>query len=137
MVSRSDGPFALSGAVSLAGAPLPACPHRAETLFYGRTACVFRTGASRELHVLREGPGLLALFGRTFSPFAVHPGAPDLEAKLARLEAGEACGDHRAVAELGFGTAAARGRVAARGRATARIGVRVVEGDAHRYRAAR
>ncbi|HEX5138928.1 MAG TPA: asparagine synthase-related protein [Planctomycetota bacterium] len=87
MVSRSDGPFVLSGAVSLDGAPLPPCPHRAETLFYGRTACVFRTGASRDLHLLRDGPGLLALAGRTFSPFAIHPGAPDLEARLLRLEA--------------------------------------------------
>jgi asparagine synthetase B (glutamine-hydrolysing) len=87
MVSRSDGPFVLSGAVSLDGAPLPPCPHRAETLFYGRTACVFLAGASRELHLLRDGPGLLALAGRTFSPFAIHPGAPNLEVKLRRLEA--------------------------------------------------
>ncbi len=87
MVSRSDGPFTLSGAVSLDGAPLPPCPHRAETLFYGRSACVFRAGASRDLHLLRDGPGLLALAGRTFSPFAIHPGAPDLDGKLRRLEA--------------------------------------------------
>ncbi len=86
MVGRSDGPFALFGAVSLDGAPLPPCPHGAETLLYDRAACLFRAGPPRELHVLREGPVLLAIAGRTFSPFAIHPGAAGIEASLRRLE---------------------------------------------------
>jgi len=79
MVGRSDGPLVLLGAVSLDGAPLPPCPHGAETLLYGRTACLLRVGPSRELHVLREGPLLLALAGRVFSP-------EDVETSLRRLE---------------------------------------------------
>lgn len=87
MVGRSDGAFVLFGAVSLDGAPLPPCPHGAETLLYDRAACLFRAGSTRELHVLREGPMLLALAGRTFAPFAIHPGAAEIEANLRRLEA--------------------------------------------------
>ena len=86
MVGRSDGPFVLFGAVSLDGAPLPPCPHGAETLLYERAACLFRAGPSRELHLLREGPVLLAIAGRTFSPFEIRPGAPGIEGSLRRLE---------------------------------------------------
>lgn len=87
MVGRSDGPLILFGAVSLDGAPLPPCPHGAETLLYDRAACLFRAGAPREMHVLRRGAVLLAIVGRTFSPFAIHPGAAGIEQHLLRLEA--------------------------------------------------
>jgi asparagine synthase (glutamine-hydrolysing) len=86
MVGPSDSPLLLLGAVSLDGAPLPPCPHGCETIVYGRASCLFRTGSSRELHLLREGPVLLAIAGRTFSPFAIHPGAAGIDESLRRLE---------------------------------------------------
>jgi len=92
MVGRKDGTLLLCGAVSLDGAPLPPCPHGAETLLYDRAACLFRAGPQRELHVLREGDLILAMAGRTFAPYAIHPGAPDIQERLRRLETGGPAG---------------------------------------------
>lgn len=86
MVGRNDGTFVLSGAVSLGGAPLPPCPFGAETIHYGKSACLFRAGPAQELHLLREGSVLLLMAGRVFAPFAIHPGASGIDESLRRLE---------------------------------------------------
>jgi len=86
MVGRSDGTFVLSGAVSIDGAPLPPCPFGAESILYGARGCLFRAGASAELHVLREGSRIMALAGRIHHPFGLHPGAGGVAGKLLRLE---------------------------------------------------
>jgi asparagine synthase (glutamine-hydrolysing) len=69
------GSAVVFGAVSIHGAPLPPVPSDAEEVSRSPRACLFRRGASDELHVLREDRWAVVVLGRVWQPVSINPGA--------------------------------------------------------------